>query len=221
MLILEHLKARGAHFRSLSDPIDTGSPQGMLSLQVLGAVSEFERRLASERTKAGIKSAHARGRMSGNPRLRARLPEAIHAVRAKNNDAYINNLLADMSKWLPVVQRMRPQHSWTKVANVINLTARRKWSRKTLRHAVKRLVLEGIAQRELLEPAPRSTDDQLLVLVAGIKAAAPERTLQQIAAQLEDMSKTRPNGSKRWYPASVRSLLLQAERRGILPKVAA
>lgn len=67
---IERLEERGAHFRSLRDPIDTSTPQGMFSLQVLGAVAQLERALISERTKAGIKAARARGKLSGNPGLR-------------------------------------------------------------------------------------------------------------------------------------------------------
>lgn len=32
--VIEDLEGRGAHFRSLRDPIDTSTPQGMFSLQV-------------------------------------------------------------------------------------------------------------------------------------------------------------------------------------------
>ena len=41
--VIESLEARGAHFRSLGDPIDTATPQGRFSLQVMGAVAELER----------------------------------------------------------------------------------------------------------------------------------------------------------------------------------
>ena len=34
--VIERLKARGAHFRSLGDPVDTTTPQGTFSLQVMG-----------------------------------------------------------------------------------------------------------------------------------------------------------------------------------------
>ena len=51
--IVETLRARGAHFRSLGDPIDTTGPSGVLVLQMLGAVAEFERGLIRERVKAG------------------------------------------------------------------------------------------------------------------------------------------------------------------------
>ena len=58
--VIEDLSSKGAHFRSLRDPIDTSTPQGMFSLQVLGAVAQLERALISERTKAGIAAAKAR-----------------------------------------------------------------------------------------------------------------------------------------------------------------
>lgn len=68
--VIEDLEGRGVHFRSLRDPIDTSTPQGMFSLQVLGAVAQLERALIAERTKAGMKAAKARGRLAGNPGLR-------------------------------------------------------------------------------------------------------------------------------------------------------
>ena len=38
---LRRVEESGAHFRSLRDPIDTSTPQGMFSLQVLGAVAQL------------------------------------------------------------------------------------------------------------------------------------------------------------------------------------
>src|SRR5215471_16838377 len=45
LAVIEQLEAKGTHFRSLRDPIDTTTPQGMFSLQVLGAVAQLERAL--------------------------------------------------------------------------------------------------------------------------------------------------------------------------------
>ena len=75
--VIEDLTEKGAHFRSLRDPIDTSTPQGMFSLQVLGAVAQLERALISERTKAGIIAARSKGRLPGNPGIRERRPEAL------------------------------------------------------------------------------------------------------------------------------------------------
>ena len=60
LAVIEHLEASGARFRSLRDPIDTTTPQGMFSLQVLGAVAQLERALIAERTKCGLRAARAR-----------------------------------------------------------------------------------------------------------------------------------------------------------------
>ena len=81
LAVIEQLEASGAHCRSLRDPIDTTTPQGMFSLQVLGAVAQLERALVAERTNAGLKAAWSRGGVSGNPGLRNGDPEAIRKTR--------------------------------------------------------------------------------------------------------------------------------------------
>ena len=84
--MIERLEAKGAFFRSIEDPIDTASPQGKFTLQVLGAAAEFERALIRERTKAGLASARTKGRVGGNPGLRAKDPAALRKVRLARQD---------------------------------------------------------------------------------------------------------------------------------------
>ena len=48
------LEARGVGFRSLTESIDTTTPGGRLIFHVFGALSQFERDLIRERTKAGL-----------------------------------------------------------------------------------------------------------------------------------------------------------------------
>ena len=90
--VICQLDARGAHFRSLSDPIDTASPQGMFTLQVLGAMAQLERALISERTKAGIRAAMARGRRPGNPGLRSRDSSAIQKLKSARDRIHMAKL---------------------------------------------------------------------------------------------------------------------------------
>ncbi len=59
---------KGIGFRSLSDAIDTSTPGGKLYFHLMGAFAEFERNLISERTKAGMAAAKARGVKMGRPR---------------------------------------------------------------------------------------------------------------------------------------------------------
>jgi DNA invertase Pin-like site-specific DNA recombinase len=216
LAVIESLEAGGAHFRSLHDPIDTSTPQGMFSLQVLGAVAQLERALIAERTKAGLNAARARGRVGGNPGLRARDPEAIRKVRASRAAAHLNGVLTALDSWLPTVRRMRPHQPWGDVVRVLNRGNAATWTVERLRRTVRRLATEGMIEASLLDRAPpQKADDRLVRLVSGIKAAAPDRTLQQIAAQLEAMHERTPRGGTRWHPSSVRSLL--AKRTPVRP----
>ena len=62
--LIEELRNRGIGFRSVSDGlIDTTSPSGELIFHIFSALAQFERRLIQERTKAGLASARARGRL--------------------------------------------------------------------------------------------------------------------------------------------------------------
>lgn len=65
---VEALEKRGVHFRSLTENIDTSTPNGRLTFHLFGALAEFERSLIRERTMAGLAAARARGRVGGRPR---------------------------------------------------------------------------------------------------------------------------------------------------------
>jgi hypothetical protein len=216
LAVIEDLEGRQAHFRSLRDPIDTSTPQGMFSLQVLGAVAQLERALIAERTKAGMRAAKARGKLAGNPGLRERRPEAIRAASAARQKVYVGDLIASASAWLPIVRRMRPQHSWDDVVRVLNHRGQN-WTIEKLRRAVHRLVQERMAEAELLRRSPRRPpEDRLMTLVAGIAIADPDLSLRDIAAQLERMRERTPRGGRQWAASSVKSLLDQARRLGLV-----
>ena len=65
--LLADLEARGVHFRTIEDGLDTRGSTGKLVLHMLGAVAQFERDLIIERTKAGLAMARKNGRRLGPP----------------------------------------------------------------------------------------------------------------------------------------------------------
>jgi DNA invertase Pin-like site-specific DNA recombinase len=61
------LKARGIAFRSLTEQMDTTTPQGEFLFHIFGALAQFERTLIQERVQAGLAAARRRGRHGGRP----------------------------------------------------------------------------------------------------------------------------------------------------------
>lgn len=63
--IFEQLRAKNIGFKSLTESIETETPQGRMFLQLLGVFAEFERELIRERCLAGQIAARARGQTWG------------------------------------------------------------------------------------------------------------------------------------------------------------
>ena len=63
--IVEQLQAKGVHFISMKESLDTGTPQGRFMLTVFGAMAELEREAILQRQKEGIAIAKAAGKYKG------------------------------------------------------------------------------------------------------------------------------------------------------------
>lgn len=83
--IVNALQDKGVGFVSLNEQIDTTGAMGKLVFQIFAALAEFERNTISERTKAGLQAAKARGRLGGRKRaLTDKQEAAIAAMHAAN-----------------------------------------------------------------------------------------------------------------------------------------
>jgi len=98
--LIEELRNRDIGFRSVNDGfIDTTSASGELIFHIFSALAQFERRLIQERTKAGLASARARGRLGGRPPMD--LDEAkVRAARKLHDDHTLT--LDDICKMLSI-----------------------------------------------------------------------------------------------------------------------
>ncbi len=116
------------HFRSPDDPMDTTTAQGKFSLQVMGAVAELEHTLIRKRTKAGLRSARAQGRVGGNPGLRAGDRDAIRKLRLAPNETYFRKIEATADTWLPLVRRHRPETAWNGLTRLLGTRSGGPWT---------------------------------------------------------------------------------------------
>ncbi len=65
--IFDDFQRHEIDFISLTESIDTTTPGGKLVFHMMGAMSEFERALIAERTKAGMHAAKLNGKSFGRP----------------------------------------------------------------------------------------------------------------------------------------------------------
>ncbi|MED3759699.1 recombinase family protein [Peribacillus frigoritolerans] len=80
----EELEEREIELVSIQDKIDTTTAIGKAMFKMLAVLSEMERDIISERTKAGLESARARGRNGGRPKMsKEQLDHAIDLYETK------------------------------------------------------------------------------------------------------------------------------------------
>jgi DNA invertase Pin-like site-specific DNA recombinase len=96
--LIQRIEGKGATLRILSfdgGSLDTGSAQGRLMLNVLGAVAQFERELMLERQREGIAKAKAEGKYKGRaPTARAKAAQVRELAAAGVGKAEIARRLA-------------------------------------------------------------------------------------------------------------------------------
>lgn len=92
--LIEDLGKKGIGFRSLCDGIiDTTTASGEFIFNIFSSLSQFERKLIQERTKAGLQAARARGRKGGRKKISSQNPKVLTAKRMhKNHGMNINDI---------------------------------------------------------------------------------------------------------------------------------
>lgn len=110
-----------------------------------------------------------------------------------------------------------PKKTWY-ASSTGPLPHERQWTQSRLLRAVNAYVRDGfLPETVLARTGRRETDDRLPAIVAAIKGADPEMTLQAICERLESMRERTPRGRTRWQPSSVKMLLVRAERLNLMP----
>lgn len=80
---------------SLKEQFDTTTPQGKLMMTMFSALSEFERDIIVQRTKEGLESARARGRVGGRPATDSKALE--RAIKLYNSKEYTVKEITEMT----------------------------------------------------------------------------------------------------------------------------
>ncbi|WP_438448181.1 recombinase family protein [Gorillibacterium sp. sgz5001074] len=65
--VIDYMKKYDCHYNSATESFDTSTPVGMMTLQILGSVAEFERQRIRERVRENHLSLARQGKMIGKP----------------------------------------------------------------------------------------------------------------------------------------------------------
>lgn len=93
--LVNYFEEKSIKLISLKENFDTTTPQGKLMMTVFQAFSQFERDLIVERTSEGLKSARARGRVGGRPKIDNKSIEK--AVKLYHTGTYSVNEIVEIT----------------------------------------------------------------------------------------------------------------------------
>ena len=100
--LVGELEKRGVHFMFTTDNIATGTPAGRFFFQVMASLTQMERELLIERTRAGLDAARAQGRVGG--RKRAMTDSKLEAAKKLlASGAAPRDVAADLSVSVPTL----------------------------------------------------------------------------------------------------------------------
>lgn len=95
LIINERIENIGAELISLKDKIDTTTPYGKFFFAVNAAFVQLQRDVIAETTKDGLRSARARGRFGGRPKIDNRKIEK--ALKLYRSEQYSLKEISDMT----------------------------------------------------------------------------------------------------------------------------
>ncbi len=93
--LTELFEQKGVHLVSLKESIDTSTSTGKLLFTLMSAIAQFERDVIADRTREGLKSARARGRTGGRPKVS---PNAVKkAIKLYHTNQYSVREIEEMT----------------------------------------------------------------------------------------------------------------------------
>ena len=106
--VVHDLNEKNISFKVLAGQganIDTATPNGKLIFGIFAALAEFERDLISERTKAGLAAARARGRKGGAKHVLSKAQVRLAQAAMGNKETVVSELCKELGITKPTLYR--------------------------------------------------------------------------------------------------------------------
>lgn len=109
--MVEELHKQGIQFKSLTDAIDTSTPSGRFFFHVMASLSQMERELTIERTRAGLEVARQLGRKGGRKRQMTE-SKVESAKKLLSNGIPPKDVAKNLGVSVPTLYRWLPAAEW-------------------------------------------------------------------------------------------------------------
>jgi len=104
----DDFRRRGIGLRSITEAIDTSTPQGRFFFVIMAAIAELEASILRERTRAGLAAARARGRTGGRPKSLVGQKVEVARTLLSNGEMTVGEIAQQMGVSIGTIYRAFP-----------------------------------------------------------------------------------------------------------------
>jgi DNA invertase Pin-like site-specific DNA recombinase len=105
---MENLQSKGAYIQSIEENIDTRNPEFQYFSKYLAFASEYEKKANSQRTKAGLEEAKAKGKRGGGRRTKMTREKIQRAIKLVIEDWKDQDIAKDLGVGRATIYRQIP-----------------------------------------------------------------------------------------------------------------
>jgi len=100
--LFEEFRSKSVHFMSVSQNIDTTTPEGRMFMNLMMVLAQYEREMTVDRVKAGLARAVREGKVLGRPKSKV---NAFEVVRLRGAGFSLRDIANKLNCSLGTVQR--------------------------------------------------------------------------------------------------------------------
>lgn len=109
--LFEEFRKKKVHFMSVTQNIDSTTPEGRMFMKLMMVLAEYEREMTVDRVKEGMARAKREGKKIGRPRTGI---NSYHVIRLRNEGKSMRDIAKELQCSLGTVQRCIKKHTQVK-----------------------------------------------------------------------------------------------------------
>lgn len=105
--LFEEFKKKKVHFISVTQNIDSTTPEGRMFMNIMMVLAQYEREMTVDRVKSGLERARREGKVIGRPKSKI---NSYQVMRMKNEGMSLRQIATELNSSLGSIQRCIKKH---------------------------------------------------------------------------------------------------------------